>query len=54
VEYGALKTDLAVRFAHDSAGYTAGKTSMLLRVLREAGFHPNQVEDFERINRPAV
>lgn len=53
-EYGALKTDLAVRFAHDSDGYSAGKTSMLVRVLREAGFHPNQIEDVERINRRTV
>lgn len=53
-EYGALKTELAVRFAHDSDGYTAGKTSMLLRVLREAGVHSDQIENVERINRRTI
>lgn len=50
-EYGTLKKQLAVRFAHDSEGYTAGKTTMLLRILREAGFPSDHIEEVERINR---
>jgi GrpB-like predicted nucleotidyltransferase (UPF0157 family) len=50
-EYGTLKKQLAVQFAHDSEGYTAGKTAMLLRVLREAGVGADQLDDIERINR---
>jgi GrpB-like predicted nucleotidyltransferase (UPF0157 family) len=53
-EYGALKKQLAVRFAHDSGGYTAGKTDLLIGVLRDAGFDPGQIEEIERINRGAV
>lgn len=53
-ECGALKKTLADRFAHDSDGYTAGKTDrLLIRVLRDAGFDPGQIEEVERINRGA-
>lgn len=53
-EYGVLKTQLAPRFAHDSDGYTAGKTRMLLRLLREAGLPPDQIAAVEQINRRTV
>ena len=53
-EYGALKKQLAVQFVHDGEGYTAGKTNLLIRVLRAAGFDPDQIEEIERLNRGTV
>ena len=53
-EYGALKKQLAVRFAEDIDGYTDGKTDMILRILRQAGFDADALEQIERINRWAV
>lgn len=51
-EYGELKKHLAVQFPHDSDRYTAGKTDILLRVLREAGLAAEALEDIARANRP--
>jgi GrpB-like predicted nucleotidyltransferase (UPF0157 family) len=39
-EYGELKKRLAKRFPHDIDSYIDGKTDLLLRILRAAGFPP--------------
>jgi len=51
-EYGALKKRLALQFAHDVDGYVSGKTEMILRILRTAGFQADELGAIERINRP--
>jgi GrpB-like predicted nucleotidyltransferase (UPF0157 family) len=50
-EYGRLKKELAARFAEDIDGYVEGKTDMLLRILRLAGFRRDELDAIERINR---
>jgi GrpB-like predicted nucleotidyltransferase (UPF0157 family) len=52
-EYGELKKQLAERFPHDSDGYVDGKTDLLLRILRAAGFPSRWLTDIERSNRTA-
>jgi len=49
--YGALKQQLAREFPHDIDRYVAGKTDLLLEVLRLAGFPKDQLEAIERANR---
>jgi GrpB-like predicted nucleotidyltransferase (UPF0157 family) len=53
-EYGELKKALAKQFPHDIDGYVDGKTDMLLRILRAAGFPSAQLKEIERANRNAV
>ena len=53
-EYGALKKQLALRCVDDIDGYTAGKTDVILRILREAGFYSDELKNIERINRRAI
>lgn len=53
-EYGALKKQLAGRFAHDVAGYVDGKTETILAILRLTGFGADELETIEDINRRAV
>jgi GrpB-like predicted nucleotidyltransferase (UPF0157 family) len=53
-EYGALKKRLAEQFSHDIDSYIDGKTDIVLRILRMAGFRPEELEDIEGINRRSV
>ena len=50
-EYGRLKKELAARFAEDIDGYVDGKTDMIVRILKVAGFRGDALEAIERINR---
>jgi GrpB-like predicted nucleotidyltransferase (UPF0157 family) len=50
-EYGALKKRLAEEFPHDMDSYIAGKTDMLLAILRAAQFSAPRLEAIERENR---
>jgi GrpB-like predicted nucleotidyltransferase (UPF0157 family) len=50
-EYGELKKRLAARFTHDIDGYVDGKTDMILRILRLAGFPERALVSIERCNR---
>ena len=49
--YGALKQQLAARFADDVDRYVAGKTAFILDVLRQAGFRAEDITAIERLNR---
>ena len=49
--YGALKKQLAARFADDVDRYVAGKTAFILDVLRQAGFRAEDITAIERLNR---
>lgn len=53
-EYGQLKKQLAGQFANDVDGYCDGKTEMILRILRLAGFQPDELARIERVNRRPV
>jgi GrpB-like predicted nucleotidyltransferase (UPF0157 family) len=53
-EYGVLKSRLAVRFAHDSDGYVAGKTETILSILRRSGFRPDELATIAAINRRTI
>ena len=53
-QYGALKKQLARRFAHDVDGYVDGKTETILAILRLSGFGADGLEKIEDINRRAV
>jgi GrpB-like predicted nucleotidyltransferase (UPF0157 family) len=53
-EYGELKKHMAKQFPHDIDGYIAGKTDLLLRVLRAAGLPSARLEEIEPMNRKAV
>jgi GrpB-like predicted nucleotidyltransferase (UPF0157 family) len=53
-EYGAVKRQLAERFAEDIDGYTTGKTATILGVLRKAGLSQTEIETIERSNRRPV
>lgn len=53
-EYGALKKQLALRCVDDIDGYTAGKTDVILRILRKEGFQSDKLKNIERINRRAI
>jgi GrpB-like predicted nucleotidyltransferase (UPF0157 family) len=48
--YGTLKQKLATAFADDIDGYSRGKTSFILGVLREAGFSAEQLDAIARMN----
>jgi len=50
-EYGELKKQLAQQYPHDSASYVEGKTDLILRILRDAGLRPVQLEAVELSNR---
>jgi len=50
-EYGELKKRLAQRFPDDIDSYIDGKTTMLLTMLRAAGFPAEQLRQIERVNR---
>jgi len=50
-EYGELKKRLAREFPYDIDNYIAGKTGMLLRILRVAGFTAEKLEAIDRANR---
>ncbi len=50
-EYGALKEQLAGRFAHDVEGYVDGKTAMILGMLGLTGFNADELDKIEGINR---
>lgn len=50
-EYGALKMRLAAEFPHEIDQYIAGKTDLILRILREAGFSKEELKSIERANR---
>lgn len=49
--YGTLKKTLALKFPHDMESYLDGKTDMILGILREVGFSPDQLKAIEQINR---
>lgn len=49
--YGALKQQLAQRFAGDIDGYVEAKTPFLLEILQRIGFDERQLAEVERINR---
>jgi GrpB-like predicted nucleotidyltransferase (UPF0157 family) len=53
-EYGELKKRLAKRFPHDIDSYIDGKTDLLLRILRAAGFPLARLDAIERANRKSV
>ena len=50
-EYGELKKRLAQLFPGDIDSYIDGKTTMLLTMLRAAGFPAEQLQEIERVNR---
>ena len=50
-EYGALKKQLARRFPNDIDRYVAGKTDLVLSILRAAGVREDQIAAIERANR---
>jgi len=50
-EYGDLKKRLAELYPNDIDSYIDGKTDMLLRILRTAGFPAEQIQEIERANR---
>jgi GrpB-like predicted nucleotidyltransferase (UPF0157 family) len=49
--YGELKKSLAARFPGDIDSYLDGKTDFIVKILREVGFSPDQLDTIERINR---
>ncbi|MEC5399019.1 GrpB family protein [Uliginosibacterium sp. H1] len=49
--YGRLKMQLADAFPHDIDAYVAGKTDMLLDILRESGFPTSQLDEIAQANR---
>lgn len=49
--YGVLKKRLAQEFRHDGVGYSVGKTSYLVAMLRRLGFAEDALSDIERMNR---
>jgi GrpB-like predicted nucleotidyltransferase (UPF0157 family) len=49
--YGELKTRLAREFPHDIDSYVAGKTDLILGILREQGLAVERLEAIERANR---
>lgn len=49
-EYGALKTELAARFADDIDRYIHGKTEFVLGVLRKIGFTNKELSEIRVIN----
>lgn len=51
--YGDLKKRLADQFPHDIDSYGEGKTELILDILREAGFLPEQLQEIEAANRKA-
>jgi GrpB-like predicted nucleotidyltransferase (UPF0157 family) len=53
-EYGELKKRLARDFPHDIDSYIDGKTDLILKILRAAGFPAARLEAIERANRKAV
>ena len=50
-KYGSLKRRLASQFTHDIDSYIEGKTDLVLRILRGAGFSRDQLEAIEFLNR---
>jgi len=50
-EYGVLKKRLAARFTHDIDSYIDEKTDIILRILRSAGFRPEELKNIEGVNR---
>lgn len=49
--YGDLKKKLASEFPDDIESYVDGKTDLILQILRDVGFWPDQLEAIERANR---
>ena len=49
--YGDLKRRLAETHPHDIDAYVSGKTELVLRLLREAGFAPAELAAIEQVNR---
>ena len=50
-EYGDLKKRLASTFPHDIDRYVAGKTDLILGILREKEISPERLAAIERANR---
>ena len=50
-EYGDLKKLLAREFPRDIISYVDGKTDLILGILRQRGFSPEQLAEIERVNR---
>jgi GrpB-like predicted nucleotidyltransferase (UPF0157 family) len=50
-EYGDLKKQLARQYPHDVASYVEGKTDLIVRILRDAGLPPAQLDVIEGSNR---
>ena len=50
-EYGDLKKSLAREFPRDIISYVDGKTDLILGILRQRGFSPEQLAEVERVNR---
>jgi GrpB-like predicted nucleotidyltransferase (UPF0157 family) len=51
--YGELKKQLADQFPDDIDAYVEGKTSILLSILKESQFPPDQLHEIEAANRRA-
>jgi GrpB-like predicted nucleotidyltransferase (UPF0157 family) len=49
--YGELKKQLALQFPNDIEGYVAGKTDVVLEILKRAGVSADRLEAIERANR---
>jgi len=49
--YGELKKQLAQQFPHDIDSYVAGKTDLLLGILRAQGLSPERLVAIEAANR---
>jgi GrpB-like predicted nucleotidyltransferase (UPF0157 family) len=49
--YADLKKDLATRHTNDAGRYTCGKTTLLLDILRDAGFTPEELQSVAEANR---
>jgi len=50
-KYGELKKLLALQFPNDIEGYVAGKTDVVLEILKRAGVSADRLEAIERANR---
>ena len=50
-EYGALKKNLAAQHPNDIDAYVAGKTDVILSILRESDLTPSELNAIEAMNR---
>ncbi len=48
--YGDLKKQLAAQFPHDIDTYVDGKTELILKVLADAGFTQEELQEIQEIN----